>query len=126
REANRAAWDAMLAEYPPLEDKPGLDSDPQDDGDWEAFIARTRGAAPDLNRDMHWVHENLENQRVKLESAPSLGAWGLLKWARRCPHRFFGQFLPKALAAGPAPGAPEDSEYVEDPGIEEIRKLLLH
>jgi hypothetical protein len=77
---------------------------------------------PDLVRDTLWVYQHLANRNAKPESAPSLGAWNLLQWARRYKNRFFEQVLPKAMAAKP----PEDEENIrrEKTRIEEMERVL--
>ena len=95
-DANAASWQAMIDQFPPMpegeEQQPGsgtaielLDINPDDSDD-----------QTDLVRDALWVYANLCRNGVQVQEAPSLGAWGMLTWARTCPDKFF-QFFQKVM-----------------------------
>jgi hypothetical protein len=130
-EAVKASWQAMLEKYPPLaepESNGEIDMMPDDEetGDIDALLDRVDSGAPDLVRDVIWSYENLENPRARPADAPSLGAWGLLKWARGDRDHFFERMLSKAMAAK-VKGA-ESAPASDDPDLEdleaEIRRMM--
>ena len=129
-EAQDAAWAALEAAYPPLPVVAKVEEEPEEGLGWtededevEALLERVgEGQAPDLTRDTLWVYGNLANRRVKPDSAPSLGAWSLLLWARKYQNRFFEQVLPKAM--GVHEGDEEQNQRRERKSIEEIREVL--
>lgn len=127
-EAREAGWAAMEQAYPPL---PEPEPDPEatveetePEFDVEAVLAASKGNPPDLVRDILWAYENLENRKAKPEDAPSVGALSLLVWARGARNRFFEQLLPKALAAKAKREGEEAEAEDEDPGLEEVERML--
>ena len=48
----------------------------------EELLDRSEAGSPDIPRDTLWVYENIENPKTLPSDAPSVGAWGLLNWAR--------------------------------------------
>ena len=66
---------------------------------------------------------NLRTEGQSPRTAPSLGAWSLLKWAREYRNRFFEQLLPKVLVVKER-RAEEERVADRDVGIDEIKRLL--
>ena len=123
QEASDEAWDAMLEQFPPLPAPPtapdALDLSDADD----ALIDQLAAVPVDLVRDAHWVYANLEHPRIRLEDAPSLAAWGLLRTARSDPAKFHAQLIAmqsKAKAAAPTEDEPPDA----DPGLADLERML--
>lgn len=84
------------------------------------------GEGADLVRDILWVYWALDWGNVRVQDAPSAGAWSLLKWSREYRNRFFEQMLPKALAArerekGEGEG---EEEKGERKSLEEVARVL--
>ena len=77
---------------------------------------------PDMSRDILWVYENLARSDILAKDAPSLGAWGLLQWARENRNQFFERLLSKAMATKEKQSYEQQVE--EDPGIEFIDKMI--
>lgn len=67
-------------------------------GEWTVMPRRkppaTTASAPSFTRDFYWVYENLDNEDVSPEQAPTSGARTVLKWARE--HR--DEFVEKCMA----------------------------
>ena len=137
QEANQAAWAAMIAEYPPLDesevaevkrDAPpvcqpsSVPDDPLPDIETDV-LGRLKSSSPNLCRDILWVYDRLEDKTTKPEDAPGLGAWSMLNWAREYRNRFFEQLLPKALKSADAIAESEDIRVV-DPSLEEVMRML--
>jgi hypothetical protein len=78
---------------------------------------------PDLTRDILWTYQHLQDRQATAESAPTLGAWSLLTWARGARNRFYEQLLPRALANKPP--EEEENQRQEKRSIAEIRSLLV-
>jgi len=130
-EAAEAAWDAMMAKYPPLlaaepiSDAPQPEPEPESETlNLDALVRRVEGNEPDLARDTLWAYENLENRKARPEDAPSVGAWSLLKWAKEYRNRFFEQLVPKAMAARTKRVEEDGLGENADPGLEEVKKML--
>jgi len=124
-EAAEAAWDAMMAKYPPLPPAEPIPPEPEPENfDVDALVERAEGNEPDLARDTLWAYENLENRKTRPEDAPSVGAWSLLKWAREYRNRFFEQLVPKAMAARTKRVEEDGLGENADPGLEEVEKML--
>ena len=120
-EANDASWQAMMTEFPPLDpDQGGSNADVE----LLEINPDNYDNQPDLVRDTLWAYESLCKKGVGAEDAPSLGAWSLLNWARQNRNRFFEVLLPKAMAAKERQAEQRESEVMEDPGIEDIQKIL--
>jgi len=135
-EANDQAWAAMIEKFPPLavpvqEHVAVADPSIEDEAiDFAALLERTKGIPPDLDRDALWAYEQLDVITATPDAAPSLGAWGLLKWARGNRNRFFEQVLPKVAASKKKRDEErkrsfvDDDDVVEDRGIEELSKMI--
>ena len=98
KEAQQAAWEGMEKRFPPqtIETEPeALATLPSD------LAHRLNSSSDDFVRDALWVYDRLGLAGVTLKDAPSLGAWSLLRWARRNEDRFFEQILPKVMAKSP-------------------------
>ena len=120
-DANAASWQAMIDKFPPL---PAESTPDEPSGDVEFLDLGSYDSQPDLVRDILWTYENLARRDINAKDAPGLGAWDLLQWARKSRNRFFEQVLPKAMAVKEK--QPErDEQVVEDPGIEEIKQMLV-
>ena len=80
-----------------------------------------------------WVFDNIERSNVDVQSAPSMGAYGLWRWARGNKEKFFTSLYPKVIAYQEQVRR-EEAERVkslqikEDPverkGIEELTSVL--
>ncbi len=128
------AWRLLGVKFPPLPAlQPDLDPkpepgpepkpEPKPEQDEEVLIERVAPqSGTDLIRDIVWAYENLQNRKATPESAPTLGAWSLLTWARGARNRFFEQVLPKALANKPPDE--EENHRQEKKSIEEVRRIL--
>ena len=127
-EASEAAWDEMLAKFPPLPEQTAAPTNALDLSDADdRLLDRLAAQSIDWYRDVRWVYSNFSHPRVKLKSAPSLAAWGLLKFARSEPLKFFGQLLPPVLESQHEPQEEAQDEPPKprpDPGIAEIAKLM--
>ena len=128
-EAGEAAWQAMIQEFPPkLAESKDASADQDDtelhDLDIDELISRADGSSLDLERDILWVYENVENKRVCAIDAPSLGAWSMLTWAREAPNRFFEQLLPKAMAIQEKQAATDIHDPGPDPVVDRIDNML--
>jgi hypothetical protein len=97
--ASEEAWAEMIDQYPPLStpEKPSDDLDLSDADD--TLLDRLAAVEIDWGRDVRWCYSNLEHPRVRIRSAPSLAAWGLLKIARADPAKFVTTILPPILEA---------------------------
>lgn len=126
REANDEAWEAMLEQFPPLPAPTAALTNALDLADADvAILDRLAAVEPDIARDAAWVYSHLEHPRVQIESAPSLGAWGLLRAARSDPQKF----LATILRAIPAPASRPKQAYAEqeadtDPGLADLDRMI--
>ena len=101
------------------------DSPDESSGTMELLDMDNYDSQPDMSRDILWVYENLARKGVTAKDAPSLGAWGLLQWARKFSNRFFEQVLPKARAVEKE--TEEDINRKEDEAqIADIRKMITN
>jgi hypothetical protein len=121
------AWGDLEEAFPPIQAAPYL-------GDTQANmpaltdneIAAVRGttsSTADLARDVLWVYEHLGDNHVSATDTPSLGAWGLLRWARSNPTRFFEQLLPKAQRAASGDDSPESADPDLERACADLRRL---
>ena len=137
QEANEGAWEAMLEKYPPVDDEAVEDVTDDNCAEIAELAARSKGQEFDVIGDARWVYEQLSNGDVTPLDAPSLGAWGLLEWARTSSSnqkQFYTTFGAKLLVeqeeakAGEAGlcGVPLDDEIIarENQSLQEIRRLL--
>ena len=100
-EANNAAWDAMLAEFPP-QPTSAPESDGAQRSDAEsiaAILARSNSSTADPLGDALWVYDHLGDDDLTPAEFPSLGAWSMWNWSRANRARFFERLWPKADAA---------------------------
>lgn len=98
-EANEAAWESMLNEYPPIVDEPVEDVAVNDDAAAMAELAaRSKGQEVDVNRDVKWAYDEMVDMHATPLDAPSIGAWNMLRWARNDPNRFYGNFVYEAFS----------------------------
>lgn len=123
QKASDEAWNAMLERFPPLPAPPtapdALDLSDADD----ALIDRLAAVPIDIERDATWVYSRLEHPRIKLEDAPSLGAWGLLRAARADRQKFCTAMM--ARATRPPVATPVDDEPPDaDPGLADLERML--
>jgi len=79
--------------------------------------ARQSAQEVDLAVDILWVYENLDRTPSRWLGAPSNGALGMLRWAKKDQDKFYGQMVTKALAMQ---GAREEAAQEK----EEKRKAL--
>jgi len=125
-DAREAAWEVMIEKYPPIlaveVSESSSDEQLPDIGD--DALERFSNTSHNLTRDILWVYESLEDKRIQIEDAPSLGAWSLLRWARDYRNRFFEQLLPKALASKKDEIGASKTVYDVDPDLREIERLL--
>jgi hypothetical protein len=149
KNAAEEAWAAMASTFPPLQAveapaaadpfgsvEAALDGGegklatgavevPGDFIDVDALLDRPEDlASPDLAADICWAYANLANSRAMPDTAPNLGAWSLLTWARGARNRFFEQLLPRALAARDKQGEEQQNIRKEKIAIAEIEALL--
>jgi hypothetical protein len=92
-----------------------------------AQYARERaGKESELALDVTWVYQHIHDTSMTKESAISLGAWGLLDWARTHKHQFFEKVLPRALVAKEKleGGAESEQRRVEEMAIEELERTV--
>lgn len=125
-EANEAAWEAMIEHFPPLPppETTAVETDELDEAELDALSAQFDGKPADFARDAQWTYENLDNKRATPATAPCLGAWSMLKWARESPSRFFEHLLPKAIAAQQKQLAVDDWHAEEELNIAELERML--
>ncbi|MBM4091753.1 MAG: hypothetical protein FJ276_20350 [Planctomycetes bacterium] len=116
KEANEQAWQAMIAEFPPLPADEPLDYADDD-------LPADDGSTLDLARDAGWVYANLVNKVARPHDAPSRGAWGLLTWARQNRNRFYECLLPR-FASRPTEQEPQD-ELESPTTVEEIMSRYI-
>ena len=116
-EASEIAWERMIAEYPPLAVEPDQESevdlvgvDDLPDSSPTGFLA-----------DATWVYNNLARATVNTASAPSAGAVGLLRWARRNEDDFFENVWPKVLGLASKQEPNEDDEV--EAALAHVRSL---
>lgn len=113
KEANEQAWQAMIAEFPPL---PG--DEPLDYADDELGEPANDGDTVDIVADLRWVYRTLGRKRVQPnDPPPGPGALGLLRWARANQTRFYDTLVPKlATRADEAEqeGEPESPTTVDE------------
>lgn len=124
-ETNELAWVEMIAAFPPLppETKPQT-SDPLDitlaDPD---LLDRLAAVEPNWNRDVMWAYQVFAHPRVELTDAPSLAAWGLLKFARQERQKFFGM-LSSLLAFRTKANPQPDEQSTSDPGLADLQRMI--
>jgi hypothetical protein len=99
-EANEAAWQAMIEQFPPL---------PQSElpvGDHAVELLdidpNSYDGQSSCTDDVIWAYHNLAIKSADPSQAPSAGAWALLQWARRNSDRFFQLWL--KVGGSPADG----------------------
>lgn len=138
KEASEMAWGAVVEKFPPMEilppppERPKRGRPPKAMAEallpaiaegWKEARGQERRDKPDLVSDILWVYANLENDAAVAGTAPSVGAWSMLVWARTYRNRFFEQLLPKALPKVMVEkGA--GREDVRDESLEEAERLL--
>ena len=101
------------------------------------MVARSKGRKIDVVGDARWVYEYLSDDDVTPLDAPSLGAWGMLEWARLSPSnqkQFYTTFGPKLIAEQEEAkakevglcGVPMTDDIIKraNQSINEIRRLL--
>jgi hypothetical protein len=91
-----------------------------DPEEFEAMLHRTSGQQGNLEDDVRWAYENLENPTITLEDAPSAGAWSYLQFARSNRTNFMSNIVPKFLGKA-SPGEDADDG---DPDFERFHKLM--
>lgn len=69
----------------------------------------------ELRRDVLWVYNHLE-VAVGKDDAPSLGAWGMRKWAKSNQKEFFSKYLHKFIPPVGAAGSGTKRKGKEDDG----------
>jgi hypothetical protein len=108
-DAQELAWQEMLDKYPPIANTSADDSALDDGGIDVADLPESQGVS--LVDDIMWCYSVLEIKCPNLSDAPSRGAVGLLKWARKDRDSFFKLLASKAMAAAPkAAGGAEASD----------------
>ena len=122
KEAQQAAWEAMEGKFPPLEDIEQTSAE-------ELAVDVSQFASndsPEFFEDAQWVYQHLLVSSLNPEDAPSSGAWGLLRWAKRNQNRFFEHVMQKvATTKEKAPPANPDElpeKYMTD--LTEIRQMI--
>jgi hypothetical protein len=119
-----AGWEAMATAYPPPPIAEPAES-AAEEGLIDALLDRGGDRQThDLTRDILWTYENLMNRQATPETAPGLGAWSLLQWARGARNRFFEQLLPKAQAARESEVEDLERDREERKSIAEIETIL--
>ncbi|QEG34438.1 hypothetical protein [Bythopirellula goksoeyrii] len=121
RDAGELAWGEMARKYPPVNqanegvDLGGLDPTQEDlpNSSPATFVG-----------DAFWVYNSIGRATVVSASAPSAGAWALLRWAERNEDRFFEQILPKALQLSTKLESEQHSLDHEDEELGELEELL--
>lgn len=126
-DAKELAWDEMLAKFPPLP-APKPKADPLSlDGVDRELLDRLAATESDWDTDVRWVYANFRHPAPRIDTAPSLAAWGLLGFARSEPAKFFGQLLPPVLAKASGSGngsSPDDEPPPSDPGLANLDRML--
>ncbi|MEO8495291.1 MAG: hypothetical protein ABI614_09485, partial [Planctomycetota bacterium] len=123
QDANEIAWAEMIEAIPPLPvtSKPKelelLDITTAD----PALLDRLAAVPLDWARDVRWVYQVFAHPAVELADAPSLGAWGLLGFARKDRSKFFGIVATLASKAVPEP---EDEPPDSDPGLADLQRMI--
>lgn len=128
KEAREAAWCEMSKKYQ-ASDAPQESFAVSDLKDLDAAQITALANAPlDYAGDVVWVYRHMENPHVALTDAPSLAAWGLLKYARGNKQRYYEVVLPKAIdspSKSQATGKSVANDDVEDDlATNELSKFL--
>ena len=129
-EASEAAWDEMLAKFPPLPTKTTAQTKALDlAGADDELIDRLAAVPVDIERDTMWVYSALEHPFLRLSDAPSLAAWGMMRAARTDPCKFLASVLARTKRASknqidnPAP--PDEPQLVtQDPGLADLERMI--
>ncbi|MBC8354932.1 MAG: hypothetical protein H8E66_23380 [Planctomycetes bacterium] len=125
-EASELAWREMMTKYSPLpssEPQPKSDDPLSLEGADPEVIDRLAEVAPDWDRDVRWTYTNFAHPNPRIETAPSLSAWGLLGFARGEPNKFFSQILPPVMAAADEAKSDEPAYVDSDPGLADLKKM---
>lgn len=54
---------------------------------------------PSFTEEVQWVYDNFANKDVRPVDALATSTWGLLQWARGSQVKFYGDLVPKFIAA---------------------------
>ena len=139
QDAKDLAWAEMIAEFPPepepepkpepMETQREEPPDPLDiREESQELVDRLAQVPSDWDRDVTWCHEVYAHPAVRLASAPSLAAWGLLAFARSDPPRFYAMVeRVAARLAKPKPTdttADETNDDGDDPGLADLERMI--
>lgn len=106
---------------PPKEEAAGQTAEPNVE---ELAHRLEDGTAPlDAVQEILWAYRNIENPKVRsAKHAPSVGAWGLLDWARRDKKGFYINLYSKAIVLA----KDDETEVLKkyDRQMEEIREII--
>jgi hypothetical protein len=114
REAGEIAWPAMMEKFPPLEQSE-IPPDVLDE-----LLRQSQGQQVDPVGIITWTCEHLTQQDVKPSDAPTLGAWGLLQWAKAHSDAFFTRLFPLALKPRRKTPASEDHPALQKKSLQEL------
>ncbi|HUE71420.1 MAG TPA: hypothetical protein VMP01_11100 [Pirellulaceae bacterium] len=125
-EASEKAWQSMLDKFPPNQEPANTRSLPRleiDDESLKALAERTRDKRVNLDEDIIWAYLNLRNEKVCLETAPSMGALTMLDYAREFPDNFYRNVLTKVRDSKTS--EPESGAEIPRKSIDELRALAV-
>jgi hypothetical protein len=99
-EANDAAWDAILAVFPPTSTGTPTGNPAAVADDVAIAALASRHPSPmSYGVEVAWVYSHLGDVIVPTDKFPSLGAYSLWVWARSNPAKFYDALWPKAGSA---------------------------
>lgn len=139
--ANDASWDETIDAFPPL---PDPDQDPpirvvEPETPEQALdrilaaastatMLRLRSAEPDSAADIAWVASAIADPEPQIDRCPSMAAWGLLRWARSEPGKFWSMWekrQPKpAIEPEPTEAEPPKPAGGTDPGLSDLKRMV--
>lgn len=129
-EASDLAWAEMIAEFPPLSQGTKTKAlDPLDISGADIDLIHRLIAVPvDWDRDVMWCYQVYATPDVQLTESPSLAAWGLLRFARSEPQRFFAMVANVAAnrlkVAMKGTDESNSLRETQDPGLADLKRMI--
>ncbi len=95
-QANTESWREMIEAFPPLPSP-----EPKDESLTEKeLLALKAKSGSTFRQDVQWVYDIFSDKTIRPDDAPSVGAWGLLQWARDSNRaKFYADLVPRYVAA---------------------------
>lgn len=135
-DASDWSWREMVAKFPPRPkeerqpepqrtEEPPSPLDIRDES--QELVDRLAQVPSDWDRDVTWCHEVYAHPAVRLSSAPSLAAWGLLAFARSDPPRFYAmveRVAARQAKPKPTDAADETTDDGDDPGLADLERMI--